>query len=66
MMEHLGGPETEEQIARRQERYLADPQQHRIVLGGEGVGWVGYWEREWAAEQVWETGWAVRPEYQGR
>lgn len=27
---------------------------------------VGYWEREWRGRRVWETGWSVLPEFQGR
>ena len=66
MMEHLGGPETPEKIAGRQRRYEADPAQFKIVDEGRGVGWVGYWEREWRGGQVYEVGWAVLPEAQGR
>jgi RimJ/RimL family protein N-acetyltransferase len=69
MMQHLGGPETPEQIAKRQARYeQPDSKQFRIVdeATGEGVGWVGYWEREWHGDQVYETGWAVLPAFQGR
>jgi len=66
MMEHLGGPETPERIADRQRRYEADPGCFKIVDAGEGVGWVGYWEREWRGGQVYEVGWAVLPEAQGR
>jgi RimJ/RimL family protein N-acetyltransferase len=69
MMAHLGGPETPEQIAGRHARYLAgaerDPQ-FRIVDGGAGVGWVGYWERSWRDRDVYETGWSVLPAHQGR
>jgi RimJ/RimL family protein N-acetyltransferase len=66
MMEHLGGPETPEKIASRQERYEADPRQFRIVADGEGAGWVGYWEREWRGGTVFEIGWSVSPRFQGR
>jgi RimJ/RimL family protein N-acetyltransferase len=39
-----------------------------IVVGPDAdpVGAVGYWEREWHGELVWETGWSVLPEFQGR
>jgi RimJ/RimL family protein N-acetyltransferase len=65
MMTHLGGPESPEQIADRQTRYEADPRQFRIVdeATGEGVGWVGYWERD---ADVYEIGWSVLPAFQGR
>ena len=36
--------------------------QFKIVAGGEGAGWVGYWERD----DVYEIGWAVLPAFQGR
>jgi RimJ/RimL family protein N-acetyltransferase len=69
MMAHLGGPETPEQIRDRHRRYLAgaerDPQ-FRIVADGEPVGWVGYWERAWRDQDVYETGWSVLPAFQGR
>ncbi|MHC3474401.1 GNAT family N-acetyltransferase [Streptomyces sp. 7R007] len=35
-------------------------------VSGETVGSIGFWEREWRGETVWETGWGVLPEYQGR
>jgi RimJ/RimL family protein N-acetyltransferase len=69
MTEHLGGPESPEQLAKRQERYEApETQMFKIVdeESGEPVGSVGYWEREWQGEQVYETGWSVLPEFQGR
>jgi RimJ/RimL family protein N-acetyltransferase len=65
MMTHLGGPESPEKIAERQTRYERDPRQLRIVdvATGEGVGWVGYWER---GEEIFEIGWSVLPAHQGR
>ena len=67
VMEHVGGPETPERIAERQARYEADPGCFKIVDdGGEGVGWVGFWEREWRGGQVYEAGWSLVPEAQGR
>ncbi|HEY1593316.1 MAG TPA: GNAT family N-acetyltransferase [Solirubrobacteraceae bacterium] len=69
MMEHLGGAEGEAKIAERQARYeRPGSRQFRIVDGqdGERVGWVGYWERSWDGEHVFETGWAVVPSHQGR
>ena len=64
MMEHLGGPETEEKIAERQARYeRPGSRQFKIVetATGDGVGYVGYWEREWRNEPVYEVGWSVLP-----
>jgi len=69
MMEHLGGPESPEKLAERQAGYeQPDSRQFRVVLEdtGEGVGWVGYWERAWRGEQVYEIGWSVLPAFQGR
>jgi RimJ/RimL family protein N-acetyltransferase len=73
MTEHLGGPETDEQLRRRHERYvrLADSTEafiYKVVLEstGEAVGGVNFWEREWQGKPVYEMGWAVLPEYQGR
>jgi RimJ/RimL family protein N-acetyltransferase len=69
MMDHLGGPETPQKIAERQARYeKPDSKQFKIVVTatGEGVGWVGYWEREWQGEDVYEIGWSVLPAWQGR
>jgi RimJ/RimL family protein N-acetyltransferase len=39
-----------------------------IVVGAQRVaaGSVGYWTREWRGHHVWETGWSVLPELQGR
>ncbi|MBS4208025.1 GNAT family N-acetyltransferase [Bacillus sp. FJAT-50079] len=71
MMQHLGGPESKEQILKRHKRYLE--------LGNEGcmfsiillpklepVGSVGYWHTTWEDESVYETGWSVLSSYQGR
>ena len=73
MTEHLGGPESPEKLAERHEKYLGlrgdSPDKcFKIVEAetGEGVGWVGYWERDLPDEKVYETGWAVAPEHQGR
>ncbi|WP_406445824.1 GNAT family N-acetyltransferase [Streptomyces sp. NBC_01613] len=70
MTEHLGGPESEEKLAGRHRRYLepADGQMYRVVLAGSGeiVGSIGFWARQWRGGTVWETGWGVLPEFQGR
>ena len=69
MTEHLGGPESPEKLADRQKRYaLPDSKQYRIVDDdtGQGVGYVGYWEREAHGEGVYEIGWSVLPAFQGR
>ena len=70
MTQHIGGPETSAQIRKRLERYCTDTTLHMfvIVLASEnlGIGSVGYWERTWHGEQVWESGWRILPEYQGK
>ncbi|MFC8081849.1 GNAT family N-acetyltransferase [Streptomyces sp. NPDC057340] len=70
MTAHLGGPESEEQLLTRHRRYVESVpgQMYRITLadGGETVGSVGYWRRTWRDTEVWETGWGVLPEFQGR
>ncbi|MEU3778418.1 GNAT family N-acetyltransferase [Streptomyces sp. NPDC032472] len=70
MTEHLGGPETEEQLLARHRRYvdLERGRMYRVVLAdcGDTVGSIGFWERAWRDGVVWETGWGVLPEFQGR
>ena len=73
MTEHLGGPETDEALRRRHERYLAAAQSESVrcftaVLEPEGVtvGNVNVWEREWQGNPIYEMGWGVLPEFQGR
>jgi RimJ/RimL family protein N-acetyltransferase len=79
MTVHLGGPETDEQIVRRHERYLGmdDPSNGQMFVietdpGQDGgtaraVGSVGYWEHTGDDGSVaWETGWFVLPEDHGR
>ena len=69
MMEHLGGPESAEKIADRQSRYeLPDSGMFRIVdvASGQGVGSVGFWDRDWRDREVYEVGWSVIPAFQGR
>jgi RimJ/RimL family protein N-acetyltransferase len=73
MTEHLGGPESAEQLAKRHQRYLAladSSMGHMLVIeiptASAPVGSVGYWEKAWSEELVWEIGWAVIPAYQGQ
>ena len=73
MTEHLGGPETPEQLEARHKRYVAAMDSDKVyvykaVLLPEGVavGGVNFWDREWNGEKVYEMGWGVLPEYQGR
>jgi RimJ/RimL family protein N-acetyltransferase len=69
---YLGGPESEDKIRERHKKYLATSANPKsgcmfvITLGTENtpVGTVGYWERNWEEQKVWEAGWSVLPEYQ--
>ncbi|MET7832040.1 Protein N-acetyltransferase, RimJ/RimL family [Micromonospora sediminicola] len=69
---HTGGPETDEQVRARHERYLRGPGPRSgnmftvVTPDGTRVGSVGFWPREWRGEQVYEMGWAVLPAHQGR
>jgi RimJ/RimL family protein N-acetyltransferase len=69
MTEHLGGPESPEKLAERQTRYARPGSGMFKVVDeetGEAIGSVGFWEREWRGQQVYEIGWSVLPEFQGR
>ena len=71
MTEHLGGPESPDKLRERQDRYehlKGGDRMFKIVdvASGAGVGSVGFWTKEWRDEQVYEVGWAVVPEFQGR
>ena len=70
---YLGGPESDEQIARRQIRYERITEEgggrmfkiiHRLT--GEAVGSVGYWDSTHQGEQIYEIGWSVLPGFQGQ
>lgn len=73
LMDQLGGPETDEQVIARHERYLnlardGAGRQLRIIIPGhpEGVGIVGYWRHERRGEPALESGWSVESEYRGQ
>jgi RimJ/RimL family protein N-acetyltransferase len=71
MTEHLGGPESPERLRERHARYNnqeAGDRMFKIVdlASGASVGSVGFWTRKWRDEQVYEVGWMVLPEFQGR
>lgn len=68
MTAYLGGPETEEKLLDRHRRYVKGEDMFRVLLLPERatVGSTGYWEKTWRDEDVYETGWGVLPEYQGR
>ena len=67
MMAHLGGPEPAQKLDERQARYL-EPRSGMFTIraGGEKAGSVGFWDREWRGEDVYEIGWLVLPAFQGR
>ncbi len=73
MTKHLGGPESEEQLAKRQARYerLTEEGKGRMFKivhqsTSEAVGAVGYWESTHHGKQIYEIGWSVIPAFQGR
>ena len=73
MTEHLGGPETPERLEARHRRYVASAESdtayvYEVVLLPESVpvGGVSFWDREWKDDEVYEMGWGVLPEFQGR
>jgi RimJ/RimL family protein N-acetyltransferase len=72
IMEFLGPVETMEQISQRHQRYLAGGngmlRMFAILAGAEkqAAGLVGFWEHEASEGLVYETGWVVLPEFQGR
>ncbi|WP_051855985.1 GNAT family N-acetyltransferase [Streptomyces sp. NRRL B-1347] len=71
MTAHLGGPEAEEKLRDRHHRYLhlnGTGRMFKIVTTDteEPAGLVGFWEAIHSGHTVWETGWGVLPEFQGR
>lgn len=71
MTEHLGGPETPAKLRERQARYERLDGADRMfkivdVANGASVGSVGFWTKQWRDERVYEVGWMVVPEFQGR
>ena len=74
MTEHLGGPETEGQLLSRHQRYCAiaaggGPGHVFVITAGPDAidaGSVLYWEATSNDTPIWEIGWSVLPEFQGR
>jgi RimJ/RimL family protein N-acetyltransferase len=71
MTEHLGGPESQAKLRERQGRYELLEGGDRMfkivdVASGAAVGSVGFWTKEWRDQQVYEVGWMVVAEFQGR
>lgn len=71
MQEFLAGVEPEAALVARHQRILDGIKQGTtemflIVVGDSGpVGSVGYWQKQWRGETVYELGWKVLPEFQG-
>jgi RimJ/RimL family protein N-acetyltransferase len=76
MTKHVGGPETDEAVEARQLRYMrmwetGEARMFAIIesrkgADEEGVGGVGWWLATWHDQPVYEAGWGVVPEAQGR
>lgn len=71
MTAHLNGPETDEQVQQRHERYLrlvasGEARMFVVLEAGDPVGSIGAWKTTWQDEPALETGWFVLPEAQGR
>jgi RimJ/RimL family protein N-acetyltransferase len=73
MTTYLGGPESAESILARHGRILdtvatGTGRMFLIMVPGETdpVGSVGYWDKEWHGETVYEMGWKVLSAFQGR
>lgn len=73
MTAHLGGPESPEKIRRRNADYAAVGERGTgamfvVAVGrdGDAAGSVGYWPLDWRGATIWEIGWSVLPEFQGR
>lgn len=70
MTAHQVRAETEEELEKRHARYLRTdfPGQVLVVCDGDDIiGSVAYWEHTDDTDAVvWEAGWSVVPEFQGR
>ena len=73
MMEHLGGAQSREQVLDAHARYLDTARSDTGAMftvvvrpDSEVVGNIGYWDKPWRDELVYETGWMIFPEYQGK
>ncbi len=72
MTQFLGGPENEEKLRSRHQRYVELPTKGAdrmfVILAGaqqEPAGTIGHWLHERDGKLNWETGWAVLPAWQG-
>ncbi|QIG38826.1 GNAT family N-acetyltransferase [Microbacterium sp. 4R-513] len=67
----LGGPESADELAQRHAEYLAFAESgeggmFRVEVGGDAVGYAGWWTEEHEGAPVCEIGCAVEPAWQGR
>jgi RimJ/RimL family protein N-acetyltransferase len=69
----LGGPLDEAVVRRRHERFLRGQADGTVApftlhtdAEGEAVGTAGYWQTEHGGHPVYECGWFVFPQFQGR
>ena len=65
---HLGGPESDEKLADRHQRYLGyarpgDTECFMVAIGDALVGSVVYWEGD---DGAYEVGWEIVPNWHGR
>ncbi|MDT0182281.1 GNAT family N-acetyltransferase [Microbacterium sp. ARD31] len=71
MTAHLGGPESEEQLDDRHDRYLRTwsgrpGAMYRIDVDGAPAGGIGFWPVDEDGTPAFEAGWSVLPEFQGQ
>lgn len=68
---YIGGPESHERLVKRNQDYATivrpgETRMFRIDWKTLPAGSIGYWEKQWNGEVVYETGWAVMPQFQGQ
>jgi len=71
MTRYLGGPESENEVRVRHDRYLGlgtgtDAQMFAVEADGTAVGAIGFWTIDHDGEPAYETGWHVLADGQGR
>lgn len=73
MTRFIGGPESAKQVVARHAKFLRlwetnEARMFRIRSSASValVGSVGYWNKQWRGRDVYETGWSVHTEHQGR
>ena len=73
MMLHIGGPRQEADVRASHKRRLdlmekGEARMYKIVADGsdEVLGTIGLWRISWKGPQIYEMGWFVLPEHQGK